>query len=595
MTQHFKIEWKWGFFASFALAILAFYPQFHLLVNRGSQWAGAYAYFDTDEVAYSAYLEALIDGSPRRYDPYTGRDTHNGKPLPESLFSVQCVPPYLAAIPARFFGFSASGIFIFLTPVVAVSSALVLFWLLAIIIENNRLAAVGVLVVLCLATFVSGQGPSRYIFGTPVRWNYLPFLRRYVPAISFPFFLALFGVVWRSLSVQARLFRQGIWIGSLVVVLIFSYFYLWSGAVAWLACLALLLLIFRPAGWLRNMRLLSIAGGIVLLALAVYGMLLAHRSAGTDQIQTLALSRYPDLFRPSEVVSLILMAGLAFLFFRRRISLADFHVLYLISLLLIPLAVFNQQVITGRSLQPFHYEEFVTSYTVLMAIIICWRLFVRVGVLPGWALSHRVLFWVSVIAFAYGANSAAGISRAALSDNIMRDKAAAIAKRLRAMDEHQGTVLAIEPRQAESLPTFTRQPMLWALHMNVFPGADQQEAKERFYHYLYYSGITDSELRHLLAAKTYAVLTALFGPGREAAHLTVNFRPVTPPEAEEEVRLYSEYVNSFDRLIAARYTLSYVISPALEKFDFSNLDRWYERDGGEPVGDFVIYRLKLRP
>jgi hypothetical protein len=595
MSQHFKIEWKWGFFASFALAILALYPQFHLLVNRGGQWAGAYAYFDTDEVAYSAYLQALIDGSPRRYDPYTGRDSHNGKPLPESLFSVQCVPPYLAAIPARFFGLSASAIFIFLTAAVAVSSALVLFWLLAIITENNRLAAVGVLVVLCMATFVSGQGPSRYIFGTPVRWNYLPFLRRYIPAIPFPFFLALFGVVWRSVNTQGRLLRQAIWIGSLVVVLIFSYFYLWSAAVAWLACLALLWLIFRPADWLRTLRLLSIAGGIVLLALAIYGMLLAHRSAGTDQIQALALSRYPDLFRPSEVVSIIVLAGLAFLLFLRRISLGHIHVLYLISLLLLPLAVFNQQVITGRSLQPFHYEEFVTSYTVLMALVICWQLMVRTRVLPSWALSHRALFWVAVISFAYGANSAAGISRAALNDNIMRDKAAAVAKRLREMDEHQGTVLAIEPRQAESLPTFTRQPMLWALHMNVFPGADEQEVKERFYHYLYYSGITDSELRQLLASKTYAVLTALFGPGREAAHLTVNFRPVTPQEAEEEVRLYSEYVISFDRSIAARYTLSYVVAPSLEKWNSSNLDHWYERDSGETVGDFVIYRLKLRP
>jgi len=327
----------------------------------------------------------------------------------------------------------------------------------------------------------------------------------------------------------------------------------------------------------------------------IYGSLLAQRSALSDQIQVLILSRQFDLLRPSEVVSLILLGVLACFILLRLITLADPKVLYLISILLIPLAVFNQQVLTGRSLQPFHYEEFVTSYTVLIGIIICWQLFVRNGILPQWALSHRVLFWLAVISFAYGANSAAGISRAALNDNLMRDRTLLVAKYLTDIgQENVGPVLTIEPRQAETLPTFTRQSVLWALHMAVFPGAGAKEVKERFYQYLYYSGVRDAELRDLLSARNYAVLTALFGPGREAAHLTINFKPVTSQEAEEEVRLYSEYVNSFDRTIAARYKLSCVVVPAPETFDFSNLDHWYERDSGTTVGDFVVYRLKLR-
>jgi hypothetical protein len=28
--------------------------------------------------------------------------------------------------------------------------------------------------------------------------------------------------------------------------------------------------------------------------------------------------------------------------------------------------------------------------------------------------------------------------------------------------------------------------------------------------------------------------------------------------------------------------------------NLSNLDRWYERDAGEKVGDFIIYRLRLK-
>jgi hypothetical protein len=83
-----NIEWKWGLLPAIILAVLAIYPQLHLLINRGSQWAGVYAYTDTDEVAYSAYLQSLIDGAPRRNDPYTGRADLTDKRVDESLFSI---------------------------------------------------------------------------------------------------------------------------------------------------------------------------------------------------------------------------------------------------------------------------------------------------------------------------------------------------------------------------------------------------------------------------------------------------------------------------------------------------------------------------
>jgi hypothetical protein len=119
--------------------------------------------------------------------------------LSESLFSVQFVSPYLAAIPARLVGVSASTVFIILMPLVAAVSALALFWVLATNTQDDRLAAVGVLVVLCLATLVSGQGPARQLFRTTEAWGYLPFLRRYVPSIPFPFFVAMFGIVGAQL------------------------------------------------------------------------------------------------------------------------------------------------------------------------------------------------------------------------------------------------------------------------------------------------------------------------------------------------------------------------------------------------------------
>ena len=96
-----KLRWRFGIIAGLFLAIFSLYPQGKLIYNRGGEWNGHYAYNDIDEVAYASYLKALIDGRPRKNDPYTGRDDAPDSPQPESLFSIQFAAPYTVALPAR--------------------------------------------------------------------------------------------------------------------------------------------------------------------------------------------------------------------------------------------------------------------------------------------------------------------------------------------------------------------------------------------------------------------------------------------------------------------------------------------------------------
>src|ERR687886_122993 len=98
------IRWRWGVAAAAGMTLLALFPQVYLWAERGRAWQGANAYFYTDEPAYAAYVNALVDGRPRRCDPYTGDDDAAAAPLPESLFSIQFVPAYMVALPARAFG-----------------------------------------------------------------------------------------------------------------------------------------------------------------------------------------------------------------------------------------------------------------------------------------------------------------------------------------------------------------------------------------------------------------------------------------------------------------------------------------------------------
>ena len=98
---------------------MAIYPQIRLREMRGEEYNGAFATYDLDEMAYASYLQALIDGRPRKNDPYTGRDASDAQPQPESLFSIQFVTAQLAALAARIAGLSTSE----MMPLISIFSA----------------------------------------------------------------------------------------------------------------------------------------------------------------------------------------------------------------------------------------------------------------------------------------------------------------------------------------------------------------------------------------------------------------------------------------------------------------------------------------
>src|SRR2546422_7579237 len=122
------------------MVLLSLIPQIHLWLVRGRDWNGAYVSPQGDEPLYSAYTNALIDGRTRKNDPFGGQDSSASAPLPESTFSIQFVPAYMIALPARTFGVSASTAFIVLIGVAALFSRVSVFWLLNYITCVHRLA-----------------------------------------------------------------------------------------------------------------------------------------------------------------------------------------------------------------------------------------------------------------------------------------------------------------------------------------------------------------------------------------------------------------------------------------------------------------------
>jgi hypothetical protein len=610
MNESTSVRWKWGLFAAIAMTLLALYPQLNLCLARGREWNGAYSIIHGDEVVYSAYVQALIDGRPRRNNPYTGRDDVPGAPQPESVWSIQFLPAYAIALPARALGVSAATGFIALLVLTAAGATLAIFWLLVTLTGDERLAAVGALAVLCFGTLAAGQGETFNLLHRPFTADSFLFLRRYQPSFSFPLFFVLCVFVWRMLTREK--FREAIaWAnlsGALLAVLVFSYFYHWTAAAAWLACVGLLWLAGHPAEWRRVVALFGVIGGWAAVALVPYVLLVSQRSANTDTGQLLDLSHAPNLFRIPELmglaIALTLLVGAA----RGIISFKDRRVIFIASFALTPIVTFNQQIITGRSLQPFHYQLFMTNYLMLVAlvatVVMLWQ--GQGGVIH--RLPSRAVVLIGLLAFGMGTIEMSGATGRSANYARTCDDAMQVGRWLAQAAKQDGTesegvregraprpvVFSSSLPVAGILPTLAPQATLFAWHLSAFPTKSLMESRELFFRYLYYSGADATELEQTFLAAGPEILQAFFGVARVVPGMAINSKPISLAEARAEVMNYAAYAASFTRADAETPTLSYIVVPTEEPPNFANIDRWYERDAGERVGIFTVYRVKLR-
>ncbi len=599
-----RTRWLLGVAAGLVLAVLAIYPQLNLRQIRGAEYNGAFASADLDEMAYASYLQAIIDGRPRLNDPYTGRDATAADPQPESLFSIQFASAYIAAVPARALGLSASQLMPSISIFAAFFTALALFWLLLSITDDSLLAMAGTLIVMTGAALAVGLGAVNSFYDGGVAYPFFPYLRRHIPAVGFPFLFAFFACLWKGINAERRENRL-LWCilsTACFTVLVFSYFYLWTTAAAALAALTAVTLLLRSDDWKLDLQFLVATGILSVFALLPYALLLSKRNEIMDKAQLLVHTRQHDLFRNIELIGYAVIFVVAGAMALKILKNTGKAVHFILALAAVPVIVMNQQVVTGRSLQPFHYEYYVVNYVVLLAAVmlaaVIWKKFVT----PLRAVSVSFLGLMIAAASAWGYVEARATTVFWDDVNILRDKAMPVGMRLRELaggdigNAKHSTTINLEPLQGDSQPTIAPQPVLWARHQHTFAGLHSwEENKLRYYKLLYFSDLDADHLKEsLTGCRDIEACMALFGWDRFNATLSANARPLTQPEIEEEVQNYSRFYDNFSRADAEDPHVDYLVFHTNSDDRLMNIDRWFVRDEGETLGDYKLYRLKLK-
>jgi hypothetical protein len=600
--------WQWCALASFAIVILAMIPQIHFWVVRGSQWNGAFTVTQGDELLYAAYVNALIDNRPRRTDPPTGRDDHPQAPLPESLFSIQFIPAYAIAFVARVLGVSASTAFIALLGMEGLLASLSLCWLFTSLTGDKRFAAIAILFVLSFGALAGGHGLVWLILKPDVRVVGLPFLRRYEPGVPFPLCFVFCTLIWKAFTASSMrvVTLMGLLAGVVIGALIYSYFYLWTAVFAWLACVAILWLVARRADAAKVIRILIAVAVPLAVALGWYAYLISRLPSSAEKAWVLTVTHEPDLMRVPEVIGAFILVILIIAVRKGRVLLSDPGLIFTASFGLAPFLIFNQQVVTGRSLQPFHYEIFIANYIVLAGLIMLVKLL-------NLRTTSRTAFLLVLLCLSWAAVEVWIPSPVRSIKDVKLDQIVPVLRRLNELAKTDGTwqglrehgntssvVFSPEFGISRLLPTWAPQALLTGTGSGVFQGVSQAQRKEWIYLHLYYSGKDESCFREILNDRiddpylTYFVNSTIFGPERILLLLGWKSQPVSQPEIETEVAEFQNFMRSVSRTIVSKRPLTHVITPANNNFDLSRIDQWYERDNGERVGDYVFYRVRLR-
>jgi hypothetical protein len=345
-------------------------------------------------------------------------------------------------------------------------------------------------------------------------------------------------------------------------------------------------------------------GAITALALGPYLYLLSHRAANIDEQQSLIPTHRPDLLRIPEILGALILIAIGMAVRRKKIELNNSHLIFAASLALVPFAVFNQQLITGWTMQPYHYETFILNYAVLVGVVIAVALLRK-------PVPRRLLLAVAAISVVWGmieVGLPARLTFVPLAIN--NERMIPVLLRLNELSKADGTFadspnkpspLVFSPYIAVNswLPTWTSQGTLLDIGGLDLGHVSPAERKEFLYMHLYYSKVDGSALRKPFEGSARDVglkyaRAAIFGHERIIPGLNLHFEPIKDEEIEQAIREYQTYVDSFSREEALKRPLAYAVLLAEDNFDFTNLDSWYERDTGERVGDYVLYRLRLR-
>jgi len=327
-----------------------------------------------------------------------------------------------------------------------------------------------------------------------------------------------------------------------------------------------------------------------------YAILLFGRHSLVDSAGILENTRELVFLRPTLILGLAILMLTALLIKMGFISLKDRTTHLVLSFTILPVFVFNQQLVTGYSLQPMHYNMYVLNYLVLTAVsLLGFSLFKKriseMG-LPALSAAAILLCAWGIIETHYTTFNRYGYNQRRDEAIPVNQRLVELARRVKHDTVYQLT-LNFDSVQADNQPTVAPQGVLWVEHLQFASNMSREEHRRRYFLYLYYLNRNEKWLFQMLRSCPNQVCRALVG-WKVNPTLLINSKRVGQYEIAKLVEEYSSFLNNIAYQTVADLRFSYIIVRRINKNDFTRIDLWYKREQPEIHKDFLLYPVELR-
>ena len=328
-------------------------------------------------------------------------------------------------------------------------------------------------------------------------------------------------------------------------------------------------------------------------SLVPYFWLLSDRDPTTDASQILEQTRKLVFLRPTLIVGLLILCLTGLAIRSRRIELKHQTTIFIISLAILPLLVLNQQIITGYSLQPIHYDMYILNYLCLLALV----LLVGEAFREELPRARPIVWLIASISFCiWGVVETNYTTQNRYAYNVKRDEAILVNRRLREIagpdldGAKQQITLNFESVQADSQPTVAPYGVVWSEHL-AFAGNIAAEAlKRRFFLFIYFQDRTVDWLEEQLRSCPNEACRALIG-WRVNPRLSLESSRVEEAEVTALTAEYGGFVRNITASDALDPKISYLVIPNDAAPAHTNFEIWYEKGTSEQVGSFALYKV----
>ena len=558
---------------SLCIGLICVAPHIVFKISLGNEYKGIYLTQTSDELAYLARIQEIVDG-------YW---TTGSVPFFEYKNNPPLMPPTaletLIAGINKFFKISVTNIVIagkFFLPAIFF---LLIYFLVNHLTEKkesigNKINAIAASLLIVLGyDLIDYKSLFSFFYGRGSPEYFLLWTRPSNPILGGLLIYSFLLVVWHLYANREGKNRFGLvfFSGLILALAITSYFFSWAVILSIVGLLAIVGLFKKNFRFFKNLFFMVLTG-LILASPYFYNIYLGSKNIFYQEsaFRTGLFLTHEPILNIFLIFSFIIFLILSFFFkkiVKENIFKEDWWLFSLI-LILAGFISFNQQVITGRTIWPFHFVQYTVPLSITALFVVFYNLKNKIEKLKGlWGL---LIILIIVSSLSFGIYTQISVYKKNYEKYKEMQKYADVFGWINKNIKKDCVILSEDRAfMNQAIPAFTHCNVYFSDFWSFLLPFDR--IYYNFLVYLRLEGVSSDEIENYIKKNTDDILVYLYGTHTMIDYNVADYEDVLKKIATD----YKEFLTKDFEAELKKYRIDYLVSEKKINKNFNNLNLVY--------------------